>query len=252
MKIVGLLSGKGGVGKTCSSVNIAAALHKLGVNTVVVDGNLTTPNVGVYLGSAVVPHTLHHVLQGKSTIHDAVYNHNSGVKFIAGSLALDDMNDLKLNRMKALRDLNTDYVILDGAAGLGGEAIKIMEYADELFIVTNPELPAVTDALKTIKLAEELGKEVKGVIVTRTKNDDLDISVTNIESLLERPVIAVIPEDKTIREALTQKDAIVNTHPRSKAGVAYMRLAASLAGREWNEPPQPSWIERIFGNIWKK
>ena len=165
---------------------------------------------------------------------------------------MGDMNNLKLARLSMIRELDTDYVILDGAAGLGGEAIKIMENADELFIVTNPELPAVTDAMKTIKLAEELGKEVRGVIVTRTKNDDIDISIRNIESLLERPVIAVIPEDHMMRESISRRDAIVNIHPRADASKAYMRLAASMAGRTWIEPQPPSWVQRFFDNMWKR
>ena len=148
--------------------------------------------------------------------------------------------------------MDADYIILDGAAGLGREAIKIMEQSDELFIVTNPELPAVTDALKTVKLAEELGKDVKGIVITRVKEDDLDISVKNIEAMLERPVVAVVPEDDAMREALSLKDAAVHTHPKAPASRAYLRLAASMAGVVYREEVEHSWVDKLWRWILNK
>ena len=162
------------------------------------------------------------------------------------------MQNLRLQRFKSIKELKTDYLILDGAAGLGGEAIKIIENSDELIIVTNAELPAITDALKTVKLTEELGKNVLGVLVTRTKNDDLDISLRNIEALLEKPIIAVIPEDDSLREALSLKDAVVHTHPTSKPSVAYKRLASSISGISYNEPVKEDFITKVWKLIWNK
>jgi septum site-determining protein MinD len=245
MKTIGLLSGKGGVGKTTSAINFAAGLNKFGKNVIVVDANLTTPNVGLHLGVPVVPISMHHVLKGKHTIGEAIYSHSSGLCFIPGSLSIDDLEDLKLSRMKDIRSLNADYVILDGAAGLGGETIKVIENSDEILIVTNPELPAITDALKTVKLVEEMGKEIKGVIVTRMKDDDLDVSIRNIEAMLERPIIAVVPEDDTVREALSKKDAVIHTHPKSPAARSYLKLAANMSGTIVQETRKIKWINII-------
>lgn len=246
MKTIGLLSGKGGVGKTTSAVNLAAALNFYGKQTIIIDGNLTTPNLALHLGSPTNPVTLHHVLQGKHSIHDALVRHPSGIYFIPGSLALEDMEKLKLSHLKTIKNLKADYVIIDGAAGLGKEALATLEHCDEILIVTNPELPAMTDALKTIKIAEELGKEVKGVIVTRTKKDKFDVSLRNIEAMLEKPVIAVIPEDPAIRESLALKDSIIYTHPRSYAAQRYLRLAAVISGAQGPEEIKLNWIDKFF------
>ena len=151
-----------------------------------------------------------------------------------------------------MKELDTDYLIMDGAAGLGGEAIKVMEHCDDLIIVTNAELPAITDALKTVKLAEELGSNVLGVLVTRVKMDDLDVSVRNIEALLERPVIGVIQEDDAMREALAIKDAVVHTHPSTKAAKGY---AAGYMGKSINSEyggvtlSNPSYVKYYKGMI---
>lgn len=252
MKIIGLLSGKGGVGKSTTAINLTAALNHFGNRVVLCDANLTTPNVGLYLGVPAPQITLHHVLKGKHSFHDALQRHPSGFHFVPGSLALDDIKELRLQRLKQLRELDTDYVILDGAPGLGKEVLTIMEYTDELVIVTNPELPAVTDALKTIKLAEELGKKVLGVLVTRAKNDDLDVSLRNIEALLEYPVIGVIPEDETIREAQAVKDALVHTHPTAAAAEGYLKLAASISGTAYVPEKQQHWTAKVWNFLWNK
>ncbi len=245
MKVLGLLSGKGGVGKTSSAINLAAALNHFGKDTIVLDGNLTTPNVGVHLGLPVSAN-IHNVLNGQADIHQTLQQHPRGFQFIPGSLSLNDMESLKLSRMKQVQDLNTDYLILDGAAGLGAEVLTVMEHADELLIVTNPELPAVTDALKTVRLAEELGKKVKGVIVTRAKNDKFDVSIRNIEAIIEHPVIGVIPEDNSMRAALSQKDAVVHTHPNAPASQGYFRLAAGLADIQYIPKLERSWLQSVM------
>lgn len=250
MKTIGLLSGKGGVGKTTTAINLAAGLSYFGKRAIIVDANLTTPNVGLHLGVPTSPNSIHHVLKGKAKIHDAVYRHPSGIHFVPGSLALEDMEQLRLNLFKSVHNLNADYVIIDGAAGLGKEALATMEHCDQLLVVTNPELPAITDALKTVKVAEDLGKNILGVIVTRTKNDAFDVSIRNIEAMLERPVIAVIPEDSALREALAMKDTIIYSHPHAKAARAYLKFAAALCGQELQELPQ-TWIDRIL-NVFRR
>lgn len=144
---------------------------------------------------------------------------------------------------KMLRRL-ADYVIYDGAAGLGEEAVGSMEAADQLVIVTNPEILAVTDALKTAKLAEEMGKDVLGVIVTRKKNSRHEMPIANIREMLDLPVLGVVPEDGNVQGALVQKDAVFNTHPRSKSSQAYKKIAAKIAGVSYSDR---GIFARIFG-----
>lgn len=236
--LLSIISGKGGVGKTTTAINLGVALNSLGKEVIIVDANLTTPNVGLHLGAPIVPVNLNHVLLGKAKVSDAIYEHDSGTKIIPSSLSVKELRRLNHHKLKdvgkSLRKL-ADYIIYDAAAGLGEEAVGSIEAADKLIIVTNPEIPAVTDALKTAKLAEEMGKEIIGVIVTRVRGARTEMPLSNIHEMLDLPIIGVIPEDKNMQSALTMKDAIVHTHPNSKAARAYRRVAAKVAGVSYKE-----------------
>jgi septum site-determining protein MinD len=239
VKLIAIISGKGGVGKTTTAINLGAALNSFGKEVIVVDANLTTPNVGLHLGAPIVPVNLNHVLLGKAKVADAIYEHESGTKIIPSSLSVKELKRLNHSKLKevgrSLRRL-ADFVIYDAAAGLGDEAVGSIEAVDQLIIVTNPEIPAVTDALKTAKLAEELGKEVLGVVVTRVKGNKTEMPLSNIREMLDLPILGVIPEDRNVQRALSEKDAILHTHPNSKATIAYKVIAAKLAGINYKVP----------------
>lgn len=247
-KIFVITSGKGGVGKTTTAINLAAALNSLNENVILVDSNLTTPDVGVYLGAPIVPVSLTHVLLGKADVDEAVYEHESGTKIIPCSLSVKDIEKIRPGKLhdvaRRLRKIS-DYIILDSAAGLGEDAVTAIEASDEVILVANPELPSVTDALKTAKLAESLGKPVKGVIITRVRKDGLDMPYLNVKEMLEIPVLGVIPEDKKIRHSHVLKDAVLHTHPKSKASRAYREIAKKLTGKTY--PKEKNWFSRIFG-----
>ena len=233
MKVITITSGKGGVGKTTTAINLGAALNAFGKEVIILDANLTTPNIGLHLGAPLVPISLNHVLLGKADIEDAIYEHESGTKIIPSSLSVKELKRINHGKLKdvakKLRRM-ADIVILDSAAGLGEEAMAAMESADELIIVTNPEIPAVTDALKTSKVIEQMGKTVKGVIVTRVRGSRTEMPISNIKDMLELPILGVIPEDNNIQAALVRKNAIVHSHPNSKASKAYRKIAAKIIG----------------------
>ena len=84
-KIIVIASGKGGVGKTTTAINLAAALNHFGKKVLIIDANLTTPNVGIHLNSPEVPVNLNHVLNGEATALEAVYEHDSGINVILSS-----------------------------------------------------------------------------------------------------------------------------------------------------------------------
>ena len=177
-KIIVITSGKGGVGKTTTAINLGAAINHFNKEALIVDGNLSTPNLGVCLGSPEVPVNLNHVLLNKADLDEAVYEHESGIKVIPSSLSITELKKIKpekINDFKKDFKKISDYVIVDSAAGLGNEAVSTIELADEIIIITNPEIPAITDALKTIKIAEKMKKPVIGVIITKVRKDDIEM-----------------------------------------------------------------------------
>jgi len=248
-KIIVIASGKGGVGKTTTAINLAAAINEFGKEVVLLDANLTTPNVGLHLGAPIVPISLNHVLNGKAKIADAVYEHESGTKIVPCSLSAKEIR--KLNHSK-LKDVGkklkkmADYVIFDSAAGLGDEALASLEAGDEMILVTNPEIPAVTDALKASKVIEDMGKQVKGLIVTRVSGAKTDMPIANIQDMLELPILGVVPEDQNVKVSVIMKDALIHTHPRSKAARAYREIAAKIIGKT-DYKPKNGMFDWLFG-----
>jgi len=246
-KIFVITSGKGGVGKTTTAINLAAALNSLNEDVVVVDTNLTTPDMGIYLGAPIVPVSLTHVLLGKANVNEAVYEHESGTKIIPCSLSIKEMDKVNPNKIVSLADKlkkMAEYVIFDSAAGLGEDALAAIEASDEVIIIANPEMPSVTDALKTAKVAQNMGKTVRGVIITRVRKDGLDMPYLNVKEMLELPVLGVVPEDKAVRRSHIMKNAVFHTHPKSKAAKAYREIAKKLTGKTY--PKEKGFFSRLF------
>jgi septum site-determining protein MinD len=214
---------------------------------IVVDANLNTPNIGLQLGAPIVPITFNHVLKGKADIEDAIYEHSSGMKIIPSSLSIKELTKFNTKKIpeiaKQLSKL-CDYVIIDSAAGFGEEVIAVLEAADEIIIVTNPEMPAVTDALKAVKVARQMGKEINGIIVTRHSNAKYEMPLSSIKSMLEAQIIGIIPEDKAVKEALNLRDAVVHTHPRSKVSKKYIEIARMISGEKIAE--KKKFLDKLF------
>lgn len=249
-KFIVITSGKGGVGKTTSTINLGAAMNHFGKDILIVDGNISTPNIGVHLNAPEVPITLNHILSKKNNPFEAIYEHESGLKVMPSSLSVKEIGKIKTEKIKEIKnDLKkiSDYIIVDSAAGLGEEALGLIKSADELIIITNPEIAAITDALKTIKLAEKLKKPVLGVIVTRVKKDKIEMSPETVKDMLETEVLGMIPEDSSIQKSLNLRDSVLHTHPKSKASRAYKEIAAKLLNIKYDsDKDKPSLWEKLF------
>lgn len=249
-KVIVITSGKGGVGKTTTAINLGAAINYFNEDVLIIDGNLSTPNVGIHLNSPEVPVNLNHVLSKKAEVFEAIYEHESGIKIMPSSLSISELNKIKPKKMKDFKEdfkNSSDYVIVDSAAGLGDEAVSIIDMADELILVTNPEMPAITDALKTIKLAEELKKPVLGIIITRVRKNNIEMQPETVKEMLEVPILGMVPEDISVQKSLNAKDAVVNVYPKSNASRAYKEIAAKLLSVDYDSnKDKPNLWARIF------
>ena len=255
-KVIVITSGKGGTGKTTTAINLGAALNYFGKDVLILDGNVSTPNVGLHFGSPEVSINLNHVLSDDAELYEAIYEHESGLKIIPASLSIKDSEKINFKNLKNLKKeiaKLSDYVIIDGAAGLGEEALSIIDMADDLIVVTNPEMPAVTDSLKAIKTAENTKKNILGVIVTRVKKDRVEMNSESVKEMLEVPVLGMIPEDIRIKKALNMKNAIIHTHPKSKPSRAYKEIAAKLANVDYDSNrDKENLLDKFFEKIRKK
>lgn len=249
-RIIAVVSGKGGVGKTTMVTNLGAALSKMGRDVIVLDANLTTPSLGMHLGVPLYPITLHDVLKGRANIKDAVYKHESGMKIVPAGISLRDMRGVDSKDLpNALLDLlgSADIIILDAAAGLGRETLAAIEAADEMLIITNPEISAVTDALKAAKVAEQLGTHTLGFVINRVSGKSHEMNKKDILSMLDNiSFLGEVPEDIAVQRAVASRVPVVHHNPKSPASNEMMRIAASLVGEEQRFTPVVPWYRKIF------
>ena len=253
-KVIVIASGKGGVGKTTTAINLGAAMKHFNHDVLIIDANMSTPNIGIHLNSPEVPINLNHILQKKAHPYEAVYVHESGIKIIPSSLSVKELGKLKMEKLKDFKkefQNLADIVILDCSAGLGKEAMSAIEMADEIILVSNPEMPAITDALKTIKVAEGIKKPIKGIIITRVRKNDYELSPETVKEMLEIPILGMIPEDILVQDALRKKNPLVWVHPKSKSARAYKEIAAGILEIEYDSDKDKETLferfKRFFG-----
>jgi septum site-determining protein MinD len=230
-----VVSAKGGVGKTTTTINLAHALAEFGRTVIAVDTDITAPNLSIHLGITKYPKTLHHVLHGEASIHDIIYKHQSGIQVIPGSVAYDHVTTAPINQMRnVIPNLKgkSEIVILDSAPGLGEEAQTTIALCDYAIVVVTPDLAAVSDARKTVKLIKQLNRKILGVVLNRAHAGD-ELSKTEVETFLEIPVLGTIPDDFHIRSAYKIKCPVVFAHPDAPSTVQYKKLAAKIIGEKY-------------------
>ena len=235
-RIIAVASGKGGVGKTTIVSNLAASLSHFRRSVVAIDANLTTSNLGLHLGIPLYPVTLNDVLAGRAKVKDALYYHPAGFRVIPGDVSLAKLMVPQSSRLlDVLYKLagDADFVLIDTAAGLGKEAQSAIKAADEFIAVTNPEMPALTDALKLSRMARGFETQNAGVIVNRVKDMAHEVPVHRIEEFLGLPVIGKVHEDHAVGRSIANRQPVVLYSPRSLAAQQIKAIAAGLIGEQY-------------------
>ena len=235
-KIIGVVSGKGGVGKTTFTANVGMALTGFGRDVVAVDADLSTSNLGLQLGFYQFPLGIQDALDGNIGILNAIYTHPSGLRVVPASVSLNYLtkNPTPYRLKSVLSDLS-GIILIDSPPGLRDDALLVLKACDEIIIITNPEIPAVTDALKVIKVCREMGKEPLGIVVNRVR-DKFELTTQEIEEMCDLSVIGRIPEDREVKRSMFEKTPVVSLKPHSKAAVEFKRIAAALIGEEYSPP----------------
>jgi septum site-determining protein MinD len=240
--VYAVVSAKGGVGKTTTTTNLAAALAASGADVAVVDGDLGMANLAGSLGVDSSGATLHDVLAGEAELDEATREGPHGMAVVPGSPDLDAFARADPEGLEAvLSELggSHDYVLLDTGAGLSNDTVVPLTYVDEALLVSTTGRDALGDTEKTRQVAERLDVPVAGVVVTRANPDDPGTGT--VESTLDATVLAVIPRADVVRNAGDAGEPLTTFAPGSPAAAAYRALAADLTGEplpEAHAPPE--------------
>ena len=234
-RVLGVLSGKGGVGKTTVSTNLALAMHNLGEDVVVVDADLKNPTLGIQLGVFDYDNTLHDVMEKGMPLLEAMYIHKTGLKFVPSHVSLTYLGVDSSKLRKVFEDIYFTSII-DSPPGLGNEALSVMEVCDEALVVTTPALPDVAGAMRTIEVAKSMGVGIKGIILNKVMGKDYEVTANEIEAVTGTPVIKTIPWDDVLLRSVSHKRPVVEFNQYATSAMSFYELASKLTGVEYSRP----------------
>ncbi len=249
-----IASGKGGVGKTMLTSNLGIALAQFGKDVTILDADIEMANLELHLGMEGMDVTLHDVLAGEADIREAIYEGPAGVKVIPAGISLEGLRKADPEMLETVLTkllYNTEILLIDAPAGLGRSVVTALASGQGLLLVANPEISSMSDALKTKIVAKKLGSRILGAVLNRVGYDKTDLTVQEVEVILETPVLAAIPEDPEVRRSAAFGKPVILRKPDSPAAIAIKKLAADLIGEKYI-PPKPkkeSFMKRLIRGI---
>ncbi|AMM53654.1 cell division ATPase MinD [Pyrococcus kukulkanii] len=231
-RIISIVSGKGGTGKTTVTANLSVALGERGKKVLAVDGDLTMANLSLVLGVDDADVTLHDVLAGEAKIEDAIYmTQFDNVYVLPGAVDWEHVIKADPRKLpdviKSLKD-QYDFILIDCPAGLQLDAMSAMLSGEEALLVTNPEISCLTDTMKVGVVLKKAGLAILGFVLNRYGRTEKDIPPEAAEEVMEVPLLAVIPEDPAIREGTLEGIPAVKYKPESEGAKAFVKLAEEV------------------------
>jgi len=244
-QVITITSGKGGVGKSTTTANIATALAKLGKKVIAVDFDIGLRNLDMILGlENRIVYDVVDVMEGNCNLAQAVIKdkRTKNLHFLPASQT-KDKNILNKEKVEQLiNDLKKDfdYILIDSPAGIESGFEHSIYLADRALIVTTPEISSVRDADRVIgiidaksKKAQEGQEVLKHIIVNRIKPELVEkgemLSVEDVLHILALPLIGVVPDDEEIIRSTNMGEPIA-LNEKSLVGEAFRRIAKRIEG----------------------
>lgn len=261
-RIITVASGKGGVGKTNISTNMALAYAQMGKKVILMDADLGLANVNVVLG--IIPkYNLYHLIRRQKSMKEIIMNTNYGIQIVAGASGFAKIANLsEEERRSFIEELSTlsdaDVIIIDTSAGVSNNVLSFVAAADDAIIVTTPEPTAITDAYGIIKIIateiDNLNLSLK-LIVNRVK------SVTEGKKVAERVIniasqflnlkvdyLGYVYDDNSVQQAILKQKPFVALDPKGKASICIRQLTSRLEKVEYKEGSGiGGFLKRLFG-----
>lgn len=240
-RVLAITSGKGGVGKTNVSTNLAIALARQGSRVCVFDADTSLANVNILLGIQPAM-TLEHLLDGRAGIEDIIVKAPGDISIIPAASGIAEFTRLPPGRQKLLLDAlksleqSHDYLIIDTAAGIGSNVTMFLQSVEHCLLVVTPEPTSLTDAFALMKVLRQQRCETRVHILTNMVDsypESIDVykrlGAACNRYLGTRPhYFGYIVRDDALRRAVQQQKPVVIGYPGAPVSARFMSLARSM------------------------
>jgi septum site-determining protein MinD len=215
-KTLGVISIKGGVGKTVTTCNIGTALAELGNKVLLVDADFTSPNLALHLGVLSPKNTLHHVFKDRVTAYEAVQNYRENLDILPCSLIGERLNPFLLKeKLAGLRNLY-DYILIDSA-------------------------PTLSATLHAVKMARKKKTPIMGLVLNKVRGRKFELTSQEIEEASGVGILGVVRDDVHVPGSVAGTVATLEHRPRARSSRAFRKIAAEIAGVDYDKS--------VFGSL---
>ncbi|ULQ59808.1 MinD/ParA family protein [Brucepastera parasyntrophica] len=264
-RIITITSGKGGVGKTNVSTNMAITYAQMGKKVILIDADLGLANVNIMMN--IIPqYNLYHVIRKQKKMSEIILDTEYGVKLIAGASGFSKIANLnETERVSFIEELYTlsdaDIIIIDTSAGVSKNVLGFVAAADEVVIVTTPEPTSITDAYGIIKIiateVDNLNINLK-MIVNRVSSStegkrvaDRMIQIAAQFLNLKLEYLGFIYNDPLVPQAVLRQKPFMIVDPKGKSSICLKHIVARLEKTDFNDSEGfGRFIRKLFGRDW--
>lgn len=265
-RVITVTSGKGGVGKSNTSINLAVQFRKMGQRVVILDADFGLANIEIMFGAVPKFNLSDLIYQGKN-IKDIITWGPMDIGFISGGSGITGLNNLTKDNLQciiqSLSELDelADTIIVDTGAGISDAVMEFLVASGEILLVTTPEPTSITDSYSLVKALSRhpkyLQEETKIKLVANKvpKLGDGEVLYKKLSAVVEKYLktpmeyLGEVPEDSQLSRAIMQQKPVSMESPHAKSSMAYEQMAAKLMNKEITENISRRGMAAFFSHI---